>query len=80
MTSNCYAYIDPATTSYVVQIIAGIVIACGATIGVLWSKFSRSIKKKKMENIEELTMDKNTALEGKSIVTAKDLLEDNEDN
>ena len=34
MTS--YAYIDPATTSYLIQIVAGVVIAAGATVGIFW--------------------------------------------
>lgn len=47
MTSNCYAYIDPATTSYVIQIAAGIIIAGGATVGILWNKFRRKLNRKK---------------------------------
>jgi len=80
MTSTCYAYIDPATTSYVIQIVAGIIIAGGTTAGILWNKFRRKIKEKKMDNIEELEMESNTTtLKNKNIVTAEDLLDDEDD-
>ncbi len=46
MTPTAYAYIDPATTSYVIQIIAGIVIACGAGIGIFWNRIRRKLRKK----------------------------------
>ncbi|NLB90621.1 MAG: hypothetical protein GX786_05325 [Clostridiales bacterium] len=34
------AYIDPATTSYVVQIVAGVVISLGVVLGIYWKKIS----------------------------------------
>ncbi len=77
-TESCYAYIDPATTSYVIQIAAGVIIACGATAGILWNKFARKVKKKKMDNIKEIEMDSKSSLNGKSVVKAEDLLDDEE--
>ena len=47
LTPTVHAYVDPATTSYVVQIIAGIVIACGTGIGIFWNRMRRKVKKKK---------------------------------
>ena len=47
------AYIDPATSSYVIQIIAGVVIACGAAVGIFWKRirmFFRNRKIKRLEN------------------------------
>ena len=38
LSSTAFAYIDPAATSYIVQIVAGVVIACGVTVGVFWKK------------------------------------------
>lgn len=48
---NGYAYIDPSVMTYAIQAIAGIVIAGGAVISVVW----RRAKKKAMEklNIDE---------------------------
>lgn len=47
--ANAQAYLDPAATSYIIQIISGIIIACGVTIGIFWKKirlFFRNIKTK----------------------------------
>lgn len=41
------AYIDPATTSYIIQIVAGVFIALGATVAVFWRKITFWFKKKK---------------------------------
>ena len=35
------AYVDPATLTYVVQIVAGIFIAGGVAIGVYWRKIKK---------------------------------------
>ena len=60
-------YIDPATTSYLIQIIAGVVIAAGAVAGI-------ALKKGKTEEQPV----KKTRNEEKKIVTADDLLDDEE--
>jgi uncharacterized membrane protein YciS (DUF1049 family) len=52
MSRTSYCYIDPATTSYVIQIIAGVFIACGAITGIFWRKirlFFRNAKLKRLE-------------------------------
>ncbi len=67
-------YIDPATTSYLVQIIAGVVIALGAAAGIFFSKIKRLFKKEKSEPESK---QKNDTGE-KKIVTADDLLDDEE--
>jgi len=41
-----FAYIDPSAMTYLIQIIAGVVIACGAAFGFYWRKLKRSIRKK----------------------------------
>ena len=48
-----YAYIDPATSSYIIQVIAGIVIACGAAIGIFWKKIRLFFRNLKMKNLEK---------------------------
>ena len=42
-----HAYIDPSAMTYLIQIIAGVVIACGAAFGFYWRKFKRALRKKK---------------------------------
>ena len=44
---SAHAYIDPATTSYLLQIIAGVFIAAGATVAVFWRKITFYFKKQK---------------------------------
>ncbi len=41
------AYIDPATTSYIIQIVAGVFIALGATVAIFWRKITFWFKKRK---------------------------------
>lgn len=38
-------YIDPSVTTYVIQALAAIVIACGAVISVIWRKARKKINK-----------------------------------
>lgn len=76
-TPKCYAYLDPATTSYVIQIVAGIVIACGAAVGIFWNKITRKFRKKK-DNENDMPSNKASETdnsEGK-VITADDLLDD----
>jgi hypothetical protein len=46
-----FVYIDPSVTTYVVQAIAGVVIAVGAVIGIVWRKAAK--KAKKVLNIDD---------------------------
>lgn len=39
------AYLDPSTTTYLVQVIAGVFIAAGATAGIVWHKLKRAVRK-----------------------------------
>ena len=69
------AYIDPATTSYVIQIVVGVVIACGTAAGIIFNKMRRKFKKK--DNADTQAAD--TPAEGTSrggVMTAADLLGD----
>jgi len=45
-----YAYIDPSAMTYLIQIIAGVVIACGAAFGFYWRKLKRALRKKKEDD------------------------------
>ncbi len=71
-----HAYIDPAATSYIIQIVAGIVIALGAVIGIFWSKIKRLFKKKdkqESEDVEYTAQDDND--DNDEVVTADELLD-----
>lgn len=43
VTAN--AYIDPSVMTYVIQAIAGVVIAVGAVIGIYWRKAKKKAQK-----------------------------------
>lgn len=80
LTQSCFAYIDPATTSLIIQIIAGVVIACGTAVGIFWSRIKRKFKKKTDEEPEAAA---NIKQEGDSdekvVITADELLAEDED-
>ena len=38
-------YIDPSVMTYAIQAIAGIVIAIGATVGIIWRKSKKKVSK-----------------------------------
>ena len=44
-----YAYIDPSTTTYIVQILAGVVVVGGMAFGIFWHKIKRLFKKNKAD-------------------------------
>ena len=80
MTSQSAMYIDPATTSYIIQIGAGILIALGTFFGIFWSKIKRAFKKKD-EKVEAIDAAEIKALHDgeKDVITANDLLSDDKD-
>ena len=80
MTSQSALYIDPATTSYIIQIGAGILIALGTFFGIFWSKIKRAFKKKD-EKVEAIDAAELKALHDgeKDVITADDLLSDDKD-
>lgn len=42
-----FAYIDPAVGSYIIQIVAGVLIAAGAVLAIFWNKIKTSLQNKK---------------------------------
>ena len=43
---NGSAYIDPSVMTYVIQAVAGVVIAIGAAIGIYWRKAKKKVQEK----------------------------------
>ena len=60
-------YIDPSVMTYAIQAIAGVVIAVGATVGILWRK-----SKKKVSSKLGIDENKNKEVESDEIVVKKD--------
>ena len=46
MTSGANAYLDPSVMTYTVQVVAGVVVAIGAVIGVYWRKAKKKVQDK----------------------------------
>ncbi len=46
-----FCYIDPSVTTYIIQAVAGVVIAAGAVIGIVWRRAKQ--KAKKVLNIDD---------------------------
>ncbi len=53
LSSTALAYIDPAATSYIVQIVAGVVIAGGVAVGIFWKKIKLFFRNMKMKRLEK---------------------------
>lgn len=72
-------YIDPATTSYIIQIAAAVVLALGTFVGIFWNKFKRLFKKNKAEEetVAKAQAPRNT--DEDIVIKAEDLLDDEDD-
>ncbi len=51
------AYIDPSSMTYLIQIIAGVVIAAGAGVGFYWKRIRRHLRGKKQEGQDAAVAD-----------------------
>ena len=72
------AYLDPSSTTLIIQIVAGVVITVGTVLGIYWRKMKNAVKKKKPEG-EAPTAEMKGAEDGKDVITADDLLDDEDD-
>ncbi|MEG0751822.1 MAG: hypothetical protein RR998_07940 [Oscillospiraceae bacterium] len=46
-------YIDPAATSYIIQVFAGIVISLGVFLGIFWKKIKIFFRERKIERLDK---------------------------
>ena len=46
LTGYVHAYLDPSVMTYTVQIIAGVVIAVSAVVGILWRRAKKKVQNK----------------------------------
>lgn len=70
-------YIDPASTSYIIQIAVGAVVAIGAVIGIFGNKLKRLFRKKKSGE-EQPAAARAISDERKKDISSADLLDDDE--
>lgn len=45
-TVPAYAYLDPSVMTFAIQVIAGVAVAVGAVVGVLWRRAKKKVQKK----------------------------------
>lgn len=64
---NAQAYIDPSVVTYVIQAVAGVVIAVGAAVGIYWRR-----AKKKLNEKLGVDENKNKEVESDEIVVKED--------
>ena len=67
---NANAYIDPSVMTYVIQAVAGVVIAVGAAIGIYYRRAKKKIQEKL--NIEETKEQESDDIIVKDESTTKD--------
>ena len=72
-------YIDPASTSLIIQIVAGVVITVGTVLGIYWRKVKSAVKKKSGAEETAPKAEIKGAEAGKDVITASDLLDDDDD-
>lgn len=46
LSINASAYLDPSVMTYTIQVVAGVVVAVGAVIGVYWRKAKKKVQDK----------------------------------
>ena len=73
-------YIDPASTSLIIQIVAGVVITVGTVLGIYWRKAKSAVKKKSGAEETAPKAEIKGAEAGKDVITASDLLDDDDDD
>lgn len=65
--ANGEAYIDPSVMTYIIQAVAGIIVAVGAAVGIYWRK-----AKKKISNTLGVDENRNKEVESDEIVVSTD--------
>lgn len=46
LCTHASAYIDPSVMTYTIQIVAGIVVAVGAVVGIWWRRAKKTVQDK----------------------------------
>lgn len=60
-----YAYLDPSVATYAIQVVAGVVVAVGAVVGIYWRKAKKKVA-------DRLGIDENVGKELEDDVVIKD--------
>lgn len=60
-----WAYLDPSVATYVIQVVAGAVVAVGAIVGIYWRRVKRKVA-------DKLDIDENAGKEVEDDVVIKE--------
>lgn len=45
-STTAFAYLDPSVMTYTIQVVAGVIVAVGAVIGIYWRKAKKRVQDK----------------------------------
>ena len=45
-STTAFAYLDPSVMTYAIQVVAGVVVAVGAVIGIYWRRAKKKVQDK----------------------------------
>ena len=76
--TRTWAYVDPATLTYVIQIVAGLFIAGGVAVGVYWRKIKKLFTKDKTSKNEKTVSAEDRAAAANAAADAAESLEEQE--
>ena len=60
-STTAFAYLDPSVMTYTIQVVAGVIVAVGAVVGIYW-------RKAKKKGQDKLGIDENAHKEGEEDV------------
>jgi len=46
LSTNACAYLDPSVMTYTIQVVAGVLVAVGAVVGIYWRKAKKKVQDK----------------------------------
>ena len=46
LMTDAHAYLDPSVMTYTIQVVAGVVVAVGAVVGIYWRKAKKKVQDK----------------------------------
>lgn len=46
LSINAAAYLDPSVMTYAVQVVAGVLVAVGAVVGIAWRRMKKKVQDK----------------------------------
>ena len=45
-STTAFAYLDPSVMTYTIQVVAGVIVAVGAVIGIYWRRAKKKVQDK----------------------------------